>query len=117
MEVAFTAMTKNTGISVKKIKPVADLVRGKNVEAALQALGFMVSPAAAQVANVVKSAAASAEDEETSRPSDLHIVAIHASEVTRIKRFRPRSRGKVGRVTRNISRIIVVVDEEERDLG
>ena len=45
MEVAFTAMTKNTGISVKKIKPVADLVRGKNVEAALQAL-LMLLPIA-----------------------------------------------------------------------
>ena len=47
------AKSSNTGISVKKLKPIANLVRGMKVEEALTALQFMQSPAAARVAKRV----------------------------------------------------------------
>ena len=57
------AVSTNTGISVKKVKPIIDLVRGKKVDDALQVLRFLPSPVAARVAKVVKSAASNAENE------------------------------------------------------
>lgn len=106
------ASSTNTGISAKKLKPIVDLVRGKKVDDALLTLQFMPSPAASQVAKVVKSAAANAENETYVRPADLRIVEIFANEGPRIKRFRARARGRVAKITRRNSHITVVVDEE-----
>ena len=65
-----------------------------NVDEALDLLQFMPSPVAAQVAKVVKSATANAENELLSRTSDLRIVEIYANEGPRVKRFRARARGR-----------------------
>ena len=107
------AVSTNTGISVKKVKPIIDLVRGKKVDDALQVLRFLPSPVAARVAKVVKSAAANAENELMARTADLKIVEIYANEGPRLKRFRARARGRVARIIRRNSHITVVVDEEE----
>ena len=109
---ASSATTKNTGMSVKKVKLIVDLVRGKAVDEALEILQYVPSPIAIQVAKVVKSAAANAENELLARQSDLVITEIYADEGPRLKRIRPRARGRVGRITRRNSRITVVVDEE-----
>ena len=107
-----TATAKNTGVSVKKVKPIADMVRGMAVDEALDILRFEPSPVAAQVAKVVKSAAANAENELLGRSSDLVITEIYANEGPSLKRFRARARGRMGRIIRRNSRITVVVDEE-----
>lgn len=107
------AVSTNTGISVKKVKPIIDLVRGKNVDDALLVLRFLTSPVAARVAKVVKSAASNAENELMARSSDLKIIEIYANEGPRLKRFRARARGRVARIIRRNSHITVVVDEEE----
>ena len=49
---AVKALSKNTGLSVKKLKPISELVRGMPVNDALNALQFIPSPAAARVSNV-----------------------------------------------------------------
>ena len=110
---AIKARSKNTGISVKKLKPIVNLVRGMNAAEAIVALRFMTSPAAARVAKTVKSAVSNAENEIMSRSEDLTIVEIFANEGPRLKRFRARARGRVGRVIRRSSHITVVVDTEE----
>ena len=108
-----TASAKNTGISVKKLKPIVDLVRGKRLDEAMEILQFLPSPAAVQVAKVVKSAGANAENEMLANTSDLRVVEIYADEGPRLKRFRARARGRGARIIRRSSRITVVVDEEE----
>ena len=107
------AVSTNTGISVKKVKPIIDLVRGKKVDDALQVLRFLPSPVAARVAKVVKSAVSNAENELMARSADLKIIEIYANEGPRLKRFRARARGRVARIIRRNSHITVVVDEEE----
>ncbi len=107
------AKSSNTGISVKKLKPYVNLVRGMNVGEALTALRFMQSPIAARVAKTVKSAASNAENELLARTEDLKITEIFANEGPRLKRFRARARGRVGRINRRSSHITVVVDEED----
>jgi large subunit ribosomal protein L22 len=115
--VAVSAKVKNSGISARKIKLILDLIRGMNVDEALEMLRFMPSPAAAQVAKVVKSATANAENELLARTSDLRIVETYANEAPRLKRFIPRARGRANKMVRNSSHITVVVDEEETALG
>ena len=110
---AIRATATNTGISVKKFKPIADLVRGRNVEEALEALQFLPSPAAAQLAKVVKSAAANAENQLYLSRSALKIVEIYANEGPSLKRFRARARGRAARIIKRNSHVTVVVDEEE----
>ena len=112
-----SANANNTGISVKKAKPIVDLVRGRKVEEALQILQFMPSPVAAAIAKAIRSATANAENELVSRASDLRIVEIYANEAVRLKRFRARARGRVGQIRRRNSHITVVVNEGEPESG
>jgi large subunit ribosomal protein L22 len=108
-----SATAKDTGVSVKKLLPILDLVRGKNVQDAMDTLEFLPSPAAALVARVVKSAASNAEEEIFARPTDLTITKIYANEGPRLKRFRARARGRATQIIKRSSHITVVVDENE----
>ena len=110
---AVSATAVNTGISVKKVRPIVNLVRGKRVEEAIRMLQFLPSPAAAQVVKVVKSATANAENEMLSQASDLRIIEIYANEAKRLKRIRALPRGRAGRINKRSSHITVVVEEEE----
>lgn len=107
------AIAKSVGMSARKIKPVVDAVRGKKVEEALTLLRFITTPAAREVARVVKSAAANAENNMQMSPGDLRIVAISADQGRSLKRIRPRSRGRASPILKRQSHITVVVDEEE----
>ncbi len=107
------AVASNTGYSVKKVKPIIDMVRGMKVEEALDALQFLPSPIAAQVAKVVRSAAANAENELLASSDTLRITEIYANEGPRVKRFRARARGRIASIIRRSSHITVVVDEED----
>jgi large subunit ribosomal protein L22 len=115
--VAARATTKDTGISVRKLKPILDLVRGRRVEEAVDMLRFFPSPAAAKVASLIGSATANAESEQLMRGSELRIVQIYANEGARTKRFRANSKGRAGRIRRRNSHITVVVDEEAEGIG
>ncbi len=108
-----SATAKNTGVSVKKMLPIVDMVRGKNVQDALNILEFQPSTAARHVAKVVKSAAANAENELFARPTDLIITEIYANQATSLKRFRARARGRASRILKRSSHITVIVDEIE----
>ena len=107
------AVAKQIGASRKRLKPIIDLVRGQMVEDALNTLGLLPSPWAKTVAKVVKSAAANAENNMFMDRDALRIVRITADQARVLKRFRPRARGRIGRVTKRSSHITVVVDEQE----
>ena len=106
------ATARNLGASPKRLKPIVDLVRGKSVNEALDTLNLLPSPWAKQVAKVVRSAAANAENNLLMSPDDLRIVKIVADQAAPLKRFRPRARGRMGRITKRSSHVTVVVDEE-----
>ncbi len=107
------AMAKNTGVSPRKVRLLVDLVRGKKVEEALIILRFTPSPTARIVAKVIKSAAANAENGFQIPPSDLKIITIFADEAPTLKRFRPRSRGRVSPILKRSSHITVIVAGQE----
>jgi large subunit ribosomal protein L22 len=107
------AISKDTGISPRKVRPLVDMVRGKKVEEALSLLKFTPTPTARVVAKVVKSAAANAENNFQMDPADLKIVGIFADEARTTKRFRPRARGRSAPILKRSSHITVIVAEEE----
>jgi large subunit ribosomal protein L22 len=107
------AIAKDTGISPRKVRLLVDMVRGKGVDEALTVLRFTPTPVASVVAKVVKSAAANAENNFQMSPSDLKIVSISADEARTLKRYRPRSRGRVSPILKRSSHITVIVMERE----
>jgi large subunit ribosomal protein L22 len=111
MEVKATAKYIRT--TPRKLRPFADLVRGKKVDDALAVLRFMPSPSARTVAKVVKSAAANAENTYEMTPDDLIITAIFVDASRTLKRFRAGPRGRVKPILKRSSHITVVVKEEE----
>ena len=107
------AVAKDTGISPRKVRPLVDIVRGKRVDEALTLLRFVPSPTARVVAKVVKSAVANAESNFQMSPQDWKIVTIYVDGAAAMKRFRPRSRGRVSPIRKNSSHITVIVTERE----
>jgi large subunit ribosomal protein L22 len=82
------------------------------VEDAMNTLNLLPSPWAKTVAKVVQSAAANAENNMFMNRDALRIVQITADVATPLKRFRPRARGRIGRIIKPTSHITVVVNEE-----
>jgi large subunit ribosomal protein L22 len=107
------AIAKNTGIPASKVRPLVDMVRGKKVDEALVLLQFTPTPKAKVVSKVVKSAASNAENNFQMDPADLKIIRIFADEARSMRRYRPRSRGRVSPVRKRSSHITVVVAEQE----
>jgi large subunit ribosomal protein L22 len=107
------ATAKDVGASIKRLKPIIDLVRGKSVNESLDTLSFLPSPWAKVVAKVVRSAAANAENNLLMNLDNLVIVKIVADRARPLKRSIPRARGRIGRITKRSSHITVVVDEKE----
>jgi large subunit ribosomal protein L22 len=106
------AIAKNTGLSAIKVRPLVDLVRGKSVDEALTLLRFTPTPKAKYLAKLVRSAAANAENNFQMDPADLKVVKIYVDEARSLRRFRPRSRGRVSPIRKRSSHITVIVAEE-----
>ncbi|MCD6359008.1 MAG: 50S ribosomal protein L22 [Dehalococcoidia bacterium] len=109
------AVSKGVKMSSRKVRRVADMVRGKRVDEALAILEFTVSPASVAVAKVIKSAVANADVNFhlSSSPSDIVITNILVDEGPMIKRIRPRARGRAGSILKRSSHITVLVEEME----
>lgn len=110
MEVSATQ--KNMSISVAKLRLIVNSLVGKNVEEALTILQFMPSPWAKNVAKVVRSAAANAENNFEMDPTGLRIIRVNIGPAPTLKRYYPRARGTAGPNFKRHSNMTVVLDEE-----
>ena len=107
------AVSRDTGVSARKLRLLIELIKGKPVAEALAILRFAPSSSARLIAKVVKSAAANAENNFQMTPSDLKITKIYADDAPMAKRFQPRARGRADRILKRSSHITVVVAEQE----
>ena len=107
------ATAKFIGISPRKMRLVIDTIRGKKVSEALAILKFMPQASSLEVAKVVKSAAANAENNYQMSPEDLVVHEIYAGDGPTMKRFRARARGRADRILKRSGHITVVVDDRE----
>lgn len=106
------AVGRQVGISPKRVRPVLRALQGRPVQRALDELRFQPGPTAEEVASVLRSAAANAENNAGLDPTNLVVVSAYADQAVKVRRFRARSRGRMGRVHRQASHITIVVDEQ-----
>ena len=106
------AIAKYVRVSPRKAGQVCSLVRGKNVDEALAILKFTPRGAAADIAKVVKSAKANAENNHEMNVENLYIASIVANQGPTIKRFMPRAQGRATMIRKRTSHIEVVLKEK-----
>ena len=99
--------------STRKARLVTEAIKGRRVEDAAAFLRFMPQHAARDVASVLKSATANAENNHNLSAEDLVIVEAHANEGPTIKRYRPRAQGRAFPIHKPMTHITVVVQDRE----
>lgn len=110
MEVA--AKLKGARIAAQKARLVADQIRGKSVEEALEILEFSSKKAAAIVKKVLESAIANAEHNEGADVDDLSVSTIFVDEGMTMKRIMPRAKGRADRILKRSCHITIKVADQ-----
>ncbi len=109
-----SATARHIRMSPRKVRLVTDLILGKPVEEAAAVLRFLPNAAARDVAKVLKSATANAENNFNLSADELRIVSAVANEGPTLKRGRPRAQGRYFAILKRTSHItIAVADREE----
>jgi large subunit ribosomal protein L22 len=101
-------------MSARKLRVVANMVRGEPVEAAMATLNIMPKKAARIIAKALVSATANAEDKSGGEvePDHLHIKTICVDGGPIIKRWMPRAMGRANRINHRTSHLTVIVSDE-----
>ena len=99
--------------SARKLNLVAELIRGKKVEQALNILQFSPKAMAEDVRKVLASAVANAENNHNLDVDALIVSEASVGKSITMKRFATRARGRSSRVIKPFSRLRVVVREQE----
>ena len=98
-------------ISPQKARLVADQIRGKSVDQALELLTFSNKKAAELVKKVLESAIANAEHNEGADIDELKVSTIFVDEGMTMKRIRPRAKGRADRIFKRTCHITVKVSD------
>lgn len=115
------AVEKFIRISPRKLRYVADVIRAKRVDDAVDLLTFTTKKAALIIRKAVQSAAANATENHKMNEDDLVVEKIFINEGPILKRFRPRARGRATKIRKRTSHLTVIVsdgrEEEAKDNG
>ena len=111
-----TAIAKGLRITAQKARLVVDMVRGKPVAQALDILNFANQKGAELVKKVLESAIANAENNEAADVDDLRVAEIMVDEGFRLKRIKPRAKGRADRILKRTSHITVTVSDESKSV-
>ncbi|MGB5326147.1 MAG: 50S ribosomal protein L22 [Pseudomonadales bacterium] len=107
MEVS--AKLSGAQISAQKVRLVADQIRGKRAEDALDILSFSKKKAAGLVLKVLNSAIANAEHNEGADVDELKVSTVFVNEGRTMKRLKPRAKGRADRILKRACHITVKV--------
>ena len=99
--------------STRKARLVVEAIRGRSVEEATALLRFMPQHAAKDVAGVLKSATANAENNMSLSADELFIADAICNEGPTIKRWRPRAQGRAFPIHKPMTHITIVVADRE----
>ena len=97
------AELKNYRQSPRKVRLVADVVRGKKVANALVELQFLGKRAALPFAKLISSAVANASHNHKTSSEDLVVKSVSVTKGPTLKRIKPRSRGMANRINKRTS--------------
>lgn len=107
------AYSKHLRTSPQKLNLVAESIRGMDCELALAELQFSRRRIAGEVKKILESAIANAENNHQLDVDRLYVAEATVGRSMVMKRWRPRARGRVGRIQKPFSNIRVIVRERE----
>lgn len=105
------SILRGVRLSAQKGRLVADLVRGKPVEHALNILNFCPKKGAGIIKKVLESAIANAEHNDGADIDALKIKTIHVEKAASLKRFTARAKGRGNRIEKQTCHIYLTVGE------
>ncbi|EAS45891.1 ribosomal protein L22 [marine gamma proteobacterium HTCC2207] len=112
MTVEVQAKLRGAKMSAQKARLVADQIRGKSVESALDILQFSSKKGADIIKKVLESAIANAEHNDGADVDELKVSTIFVDEGMTMKRIRPRAKGRADRILKRSCHITVKVAEK-----
>ncbi|MEH7223772.1 MULTISPECIES: 50S ribosomal protein L22 [Bacillaceae] len=107
------AVARTVRIAPRKVRLVADLIRGKQVGEAIAILRHTPKAASPVVEKVLNSAIANAEHNYEMDANNLVITEAYVNEGPTLKRFRPRAMGRASQINKRTSHITIVVSEKK----
>lgn len=108
---AWQAKFKYARISARKVRLIVDMIRGLQVQKALNVLKFTPNRAAGMISKTLTSAIANANEAEAD-VDRLVVAEARVDEGPVMKRFQPKDRGRAHPILKRTSHIVVVVDEK-----
>ncbi len=108
-----TAKLRHLRVSPSKVRLVADLIRGKHVEEALNILQFTNKVSSRPLAKLLKSAVANADQKDGVDIDTLYIKDLRVDGGPTIKRFRPRAMGRATPILKRTSHISIGLDQAD----
>ena len=111
---AWQATHRFARISPRKARLIADMVRGRDVQDALNILKFTPNRAAVMISKVLTSAVANANEQEAD-VSLLYVQDARVDDGPTTKRIRPKDRGRTYLILKRTSHISVVVEQEREE--
>lgn len=105
------AVLRGVRLSADKGRLVADLIRGKKVDQALNILSFTRKKAAPIVRKVLESAIANAEHNDAADIDDLKVTSIYVEQGTTLKRSATRAKGRGARISKPTCHVYVTVGD------
>ncbi len=105
------AVAKYIRISPQKARLIADLVRGREVESAINTLRFMPKKGARIIRKVIESAIANAAQNDSIDVDTLYVKRIFVDGGPMLKRIRPRAMGRATKILKRTSHITVLLEE------
>ena len=109
------AIAKYVRMSPSKLKPIADLVRGKSLDEALTILKFTPGKGSEIFERVVLSAAANAENNHEMNRDELYVAEIYANQGPTMKRWRAGARGSASKILKRSSHVGVTLKERNAE--
>lgn len=105
------AYLKGTRLSPQKAGLVANAIRGKSVQDAMDFLGFNKQKGAAVIKKLLESAIANAENNNKADVDLLSVKSIIVNQGMRLKRMKPRARGRADRIIKPTCHIEIILSE------
>ena len=108
-----SAKAKSLKTSITKVNLVLKMIRGKKAENALNILEFSKRRISNEITKILKSAIANAENNHQLDIDKLYVKEATVGKSMVLKRFRPRARGRSGKILKPFSKVKILVQEKE----
>jgi len=108
-----SASSKSIRVSPQKLNLVAKSIRGKTAESALAQLKFSTRRVSNETKRVLESAIANAENNHQLDVDNLIVSEAYVGKSLTMKRWRPRARGRIGRILKPFSNLTIILRERK----